>query len=110
MKTFTHYLNASQRPEWSEFYISYADLKDLLERFVERRRKLSSAKSNDEIDRERFYPEALRSSRRLSMPGQASDDYNFVLMDGESKGNFSFLCHYCHYYTMSFSYSLPILK
>ena len=85
-KTFTHYLTASQRPEWSDYYISYADLKDLLEKFVERRGKLSSAKSHDEIERERFYPEALCSSK--SMPELERDDYDFVLMDGESKGNF----------------------
>lgn len=88
MKTFTHYLTTSQRPEWTDFYINYAELKNLLEKFVERRGKLSSAQTNDEIERERFYPETLCSSKSLSMPDQVDD---FVLMGREPEAKCKFV-------------------
>ena len=88
MKTFTYFLTSSQRPEWSDFYINYAELKNLLEKFVERRGKLSSAKSNDEVERERFYPETLCSSKSLSMSEKVND---FVLMGEELESRCKFI-------------------
>jgi len=55
MRSFTSYLNRSVRPEWDGFYLDYASLKNLLEKFAERRTHIGTSNSVEEI--KRFYPE-----------------------------------------------------
>jgi len=73
MTGFSVYFEQSKREQWRKSYLNYAELKNLLQRFAERRSRLSSVKSPDEI--ERFYQPVVSVQNRRNFE---ADD--FVLL------------------------------
>jgi len=73
MKPFTIYLEQSKRQGWKESYLNYGELKTLLQKFAERRSRVSLLKSSHEI--QRLYP-----STTLATVKRKEDD-DFVLLD-----------------------------
>ncbi len=60
MRSFTSYLRKSARQEWQEYYLDYVSLKSLLEKFADRRSRLTDDTDLDTI--EKFFPEADTSA------------------------------------------------
>ena len=60
MKSFTSYLQKCVREEWNDYYMDYLSLKNLLEKFAERRARITDSTTIVAI--ERFYPQAQNTT------------------------------------------------
>lgn len=78
MKAFTIYLEQSKRAEWKEAYLNYGELKNILQKFAERRSRVSLLKSPSEI--QRLYPSTVVTVKR-------KEDDDFVLMDSKKSAS-----------------------
>jgi len=61
MRSFTSYLNKSIRPQWKDYYLDYLSLKNLLEKFADRRTKINDKTDISHIERFYFVAEASKS-------------------------------------------------
>lgn len=83
MRSFTSYLHRATRPEWKDYYLDYLALKNLLERFAERRGHLSNNTKIETI--ERFYPEAEESNAsEFKKTKSRFGDFNLMSPSDES--------------------------
>ena len=60
MRSFTSYLNKSIRPQWKDYYLDYLSLKNLLEKFADRRTKINDKTDISHIERFYFLAEASK--------------------------------------------------
>lgn len=84
MRSFTSYLHRAMRPEWKDYYLDYLSLKNLLEKFAERRGHLSTNTKIETI--ERFYPEAEESNASEFKKSKSRfGDFNLMSSSDESE-------------------------